>query len=414
MHPSWKIEADRVKSDPDPVGFGGDFGKRFTIQIKKSYKDEVTRHHVINIQVLQDFWNEAMVRADRPTYEAMGAWCAMAPARLTSLLDNPSTLKPDDFQRQFCWNPFNIVIGPSTTHRVGDPGSGFDFIQFQSFPKFAATSDASFTENLARQEFNTHMERLKRINAYMGRYTGGTLYSQEVENLRTLLKSDRPSCYPNLFKVLRAKIDPSQPEYSQAADTEKLRRTAGRLKPSGEPVYVAQFSPDRLPGAITHPDLWVALTDMPAFGFETHGQFDVYKGRLQSRVVPWVNTSYLPEPAGAGPVRASEKYKHLFETGTAGLPVRDPAARVVVEKGVVDAAFADRFVKAVQPLEGIARQSGLRVFVVGPNYSEIFRAALDRVADEAAKLSGTGYRLSLASLPNRSELKAVEARLYYV
>jgi hypothetical protein len=173
MHVSWRIDADRVKSDPDPVNFAGDFGKRFTIEVKKKYNGDLTRHHIINIQVLQDFWNAAMTNADRATFEAMGLWCGLPPVQLASLLEDPANRDPGDFQKQFCWNPFNIVIGPSTGHRIGDPGEEFDFLQFRSFPKFTSKATPEFSESLARQEFNSHMERLKRINEYMGRYIKG-------------------------------------------------------------------------------------------------------------------------------------------------------------------------------------------------------------------------------------------------
>jgi hypothetical protein len=189
-------------------------------------------------------------------------------------------------------------------------------------------------------------------------------------------------------------------------------------------VYISQYSPDRLPGAITHPDLWAALSmsAVPDFGFEMPGHVGVYESRVDSqKVVPWVSTSYLPEPdyvAPAGAGSLADRHPGLFETGTVGVPMRDPVARIPVERGVVDDAFAGKFVNAVQALGEIPKRSGLRVFVLGPGEpgggnTPIFREALERIVAEAVKLNAAGNRLRIASLSHRPELRSVEVRLYF-
>lgn len=412
MDPSWTIIDDRVSGDPDPVSFSGEHGKPFTLKVKKEYQDKLTRHHVINIQVLQSAWNQAVASQDADTFRALGKWCAFPDDAVERLVTTP-TINPIEFQRQVCWNPFNIIVGPSTTVRVGDPGSGFDKIQFTTLPKFDGFDDPGFNESLARQEFNQHIERLTRINMYLTRYITGELYEQEIGNLRTLLKSDRPSLYPNLFKALTAKVDKVKDRnYNQEADALIVSKMKGKTTKEGQPLDLPKFSPDRLPGAITHPALWYNVFAMPDLGLQTSSDVEVWKGRLVDKVVPWVSESYLPEPLVKEPIRPSQKHKDLFEVAM-GLPTRSPAAVIDINNVTSDPSFSAKFAEAVENQGKIATQSGLRVFVIGPNYSEIFKNVLDRVTLEVLDLIKKGKRLRINSVPNRTEVTKVEVRLYY-
>ena len=109
-----------------------------------------------------------------------------------------------------CWNPFNIIIGPNTNHRIGDPGDSFDRITFRAFPSFGLTPEDNVKklENLARQKTNTYIDRLSRIHGRMKEYvefqassTGdytdmesarGNLIATSV---RSLLRSAIPGAY---------------------------------------------------------------------------------------------------------------------------------------------------------------------------------------------------------------------------
>lgn len=142
--------------------------------------------------------------------------------------------------------------------------------------------------------------------------------------------------------------------------------------------------------------------------------------------------------------------KNLRESGTAGLPVRAPQSVIVYNLPVsvnvpvpsgpaplprrggpplpplgaprvkpdprppTDATFQNKFEAALRGLGSIPKQSGMRVFVLGPKYDEGFKVALAHVEGMTINLNRNGYRLSLAPLPNRSELNRVEVRLYYV
>lgn len=83
-------------------------------------------------------------------------------------------------------------------------------------------------------------------------------------------------------------------------------------------------------------------------------------------------------------------------------------------KPPIDATFRSQFESAVQSLGEIAKRSGLRVFVAGPNADEGFRVAAAHVEGLVANLNRNGYRLSFAPLANRSELRQVEVRLYFI
>lgn len=79
-----------------------------------------------------------------------------------------------------------------------------------------------------------------------------------------------------------------------------------------------------------------------------------------------------------------------------------------------DITFRSRLVEAVEGLGEIPKRSGLRVFVVGPKYDLDFQRIYADVENQVRDLNTKGYRLSMASLPNRAELAKAEVRLYYV
>ncbi|MGH9401402.1 MAG: hypothetical protein ACRD2P_04760 [Terriglobia bacterium] len=177
------------------------------------------------------------------------------------------------------------------------------------------------------------------------------------------------------------------------------------------------------------------------------GQFPVYAIREGEELVCYKIVNDAMKPTGdVISANGHVTHPHIEERGAAGLPVRAPAAilpyNVPVSANVpvrsaplppsakqgappppggkrdtqppIDATFRGKFEGAVQSLGDIPKRSGLRVFVVGPNYDEGFRVALAHVEGLINNLNRNGYRLTIASLPNRPDIGKVEVRLYFI
>ena len=224
---------------------------------------KVTRHHIIDIKTLQDFWNRICERDDWRLIGALASW-AGAPTRLVQQMNLPNAAKPNKVIQQICWNPFNIVVGPNAAVRPANPGEReFDYIAF--------IDDLGVT----KLEFNTHVKRLRSIEQYMKLYlvpdsgsqvpantvvsplpglpakdigahaAARNTASQEatVTSLVALLNADRPSHYPKLFAMLRSLESPRKAEMNQQTD-------------SVRPPNASAYSPDYIPGALLHPAFW--------------------------------------------------------------------------------------------------------------------------------------------------------------
>lgn len=291
MHDTWTINAQRMKGTTNSVSIG---------PVTTAFK-EITRHHLVNLQVLMNVWNKAVERRDEAMFKALAVWSAYPQAEFQGTMRMATA--PVKFQKAVCWNPFNIVVGPSTGHRVGDPGAGFDDIQFRTLPEtggqiqdgsvslpHAQTDGAKI--NVARQEFNMHVERLKRINQYMGQYNGlpATVPEDDhranmtIRQLAELLKSDRPSHYPQLFALMRRMVNTQAPQYNEERD---------RQISQDKPARPREFSPDKLPGALVDPALWYKLAAEKEDRFRPKDK-KIYDNRVASKIVPWVSQSYLP------------------------------------------------------------------------------------------------------------------------
>lgn len=258
----WKVDSsDRVTGDiKTAVKMDGTIVKIGAIPPIGGVK--VTRHHLIDIRTLQDCWNKACDLEHTAVIEALATW-AGAPTKLIEQMKE-TVASPAKVIQQICWNPFNIVIGPSSTIRPQNPGDReFDFIAF--------IQDL----NVARLEFNDHLKRLRSIEQYMKLYIhmeaepavphatfvsplpGSPLKDMAahalarnhatneaiIKSLVTLLYSDRPSVYPVLFGMLRNLENPNKAEMNQVAD---------QRRPDPHSV----FSPDYLPGALIDPVFW--------------------------------------------------------------------------------------------------------------------------------------------------------------
>jgi len=262
---AWKVNpADRFKGNIlKAVAFDGtvtNIGKLPEIASVK-----VTRHHVIDIKTLQDVWNQACDREDDQVIDALCDW-AGCPSRQQTVFIANKLARPNKLIQAICWNPFNIVVGAGSTVREDNPGDHeFDYIAFVDMAHLS----------IARQEFNIHVKRLRRIEQYMNLYCnletplqiGGTLRpfagpthvslqqhmnardlavnGVTIRSLVELLKSDMPIYYPALFAALRSQIAADDAGINQVNDNQR-------------PDHASAFSASYLPGCLIDPQLWSA------------------------------------------------------------------------------------------------------------------------------------------------------------
>jgi|GEM_PF-1922660 len=391
MYPTWKITADRVKGDAEPVTIAGDFGKNVANATKIAFQQKITRHHIINIQTLQDFWNTAVERQDEDVFKALKTWAAFPESLFLAAMMSP--VAPEAFQRAVCWNPFNIVLGPSTERRVGDPGEDFDDIRYTSF----GDADA----RVARMEFNQHVERLTRINQLIGFYIAGGEAPQLRTSLISLLNDDRPSVYAKLFAVLRSKVNTKSPPYNEALDRQLSEKHTARAQ---------EYSPDKLPGCLMDPSLWRDVTIVPPGTFQTEAHAGVHQGRLDQAVVPWVSESYLPHQAIApvsqfGDVLLAPASHTLSGAPFATLDLSG------VGRGLLERTECQRLVeKEVRKTGPFAKNNGLVLYVVGPVQQGPWRDVVNNVAGAAKSLVQQGFKLKVQPLTHSSFSK-VELRI---
>ncbi|MEM9224111.1 MAG: hypothetical protein AAGB11_17145 [Pseudomonadota bacterium] len=409
MHDSWKIPGDRVKGSAAPVTIFGDFGNDTANATKSYYGGEITRHHIINIQVLQSVWNAAVDRADASMFHALAAWAGYGATKCFAMCGNPASAKPQDFQKAVCWNPFNLVMGPSTRDRVADPGAaqGMTFIRTHGLSTIAnkkpinnnndprtpaqrnpldnfGFDGISYTHffgvstvRVAMMEFNQHIERLRRINHYMGLYLKQDGEPQDEDSLRSLLRSDRPSHYPALFQQLR----------NQAKSASGIHS-------------------DAIPGCLTDPLLWTKLSSPPTLGLANAADDKVYKRKSQ-KTVPWVSRSYLKMP----PRDPKKQYSDSIVADTQNAPVSKDSAAVFEGKRFLDRAEADKVLRGVvSSLRSFARLKGLTIFVGAPAASVLMKEAVENAALVVSELVKQGMVLKIQPLTHHT-FKRLEVRV---
>jgi len=243
-----------VKLDGTVLKIGG---------LEKIGGEKVTRHHIIDIRTLQDVWNKACDFQQIDVLKDLALWAGTPPRLITETMNDHSK-PPNKVIQYICWNPFNIVIGPGSSVRPSNPGDReFDFI--------------AYVDNLSlvRLEFNEHVKRLRRIERYMKMYVAmsepppATIMAPPfppsapqntnayaiahdqatnaatVRSLTMLLKADRPSAFPTLFKMLREqeKLKPKKAEMDKETDAKR-------------PKIASVYSPDYIPGALLDPLFW--------------------------------------------------------------------------------------------------------------------------------------------------------------
>ncbi|GFM89471.1 hypothetical protein PSCICO_48700 [Pseudomonas cichorii] len=123
----WKNSLDRKDFDkrstkPDPITIFGNPTPATGFQAGLDAEQmKLTRHHVIPHSLLINAWEIAVDCDDMELIKALTVWAGKDPARdlpATFAKGNPS---PQAVLRKVAWNPFNIVSGPLSEHRVEDP-----------------------------------------------------------------------------------------------------------------------------------------------------------------------------------------------------------------------------------------------------------------------------------------------------
>ncbi len=361
--PSWTYTGHRVKGSVEAVSiFGGRIQKN---QAKAQYQGEITRHHLIDIQVLQKMWNAVVDREDEETMIALATWArARVPARPFNM---KTTNPPPGLINKITWNPFNLVVGPLTNYRIGDPGDSFDNLEFRDLPKFTDKDRSNQAENLARQEFNSHMYRLKQIYQLMKRYINDEAPEQIVENLRSLLRSDVPGRYLHLDRAVG---------------------TAGSL---------------------LHPALWQDYSLVPDRWFIKEGDDKKFDNAQKNSMVPYVAKSYFVE----FPVKPRDQNTSVRED-IKSPPTSDPAVLIPIsERRLFSASTcAPLLEEKLAPHARFLNGSGMRVFICAPKEDGLFRDLVSNVSAAVKKIvADKKWKLTYVPMA-RPEYSKTEVRIY--
>ncbi len=346
---------------------------------KKNFDGQFTRHHLIDIQVLQKIWNAFVADNDEDSMEALITWCGgKMPTRPFNM---GSTAAPAGLLNRVAWNPFNIVIGPLANHRVNDPGSTFDSITFTKFPKFAAKGDDNYKENLARQEFNTHIYRLRQIYVLMKEYLAHDDFSeQSLNSLRTLLRSDTINSYPNLKQM-------------------------GTTRRRGDPTV---YFVDR---ALLHPALWQDYSLTPGRWFNDEADEKKYSNAVNKKVVPYVAQSMFNDVYVKPKDQNASLREDLKSPPTSAPLVLIPTS----DRRIFDVKqLAPLLEEKIKPYERFAKGGGLRVFICARKEDELFRDITHNVGSALKQILPTKKpKWNVTYCPMaRPEYSATEVRIY--
>lgn len=332
-------------------------------------KGSMSRYHIIPITMLQRSWNTAVERNDVDTISAMAVWAgaeSLMPSKRPLVLDGPSADKqPEGLLKRIAWNPFNLIVGPFIESRVGDPGEIFDKIKFTELPKFKIDEAGKKAEALARLDFNTHIDRLHKINHYMTLYLEAPS-QQDLTSLHSLLKSDTPAAYKKLNN--------------------------GAL----------------LGGAILHPALWQSCSLDEGGGFAEAKDAKKRDKELQRHSVPYISKSYLPEPD----VKLADPF-HKIRDPEAHTLTGTPAATIAGgEKGLLDRPKAEELLaKAIKPFEKEIK-NGLRIVIIGPAKDVYRQTIVNNIAASAVKLADKHKGKILYAALVDAKLLQTEVRIY--
>jgi hypothetical protein len=376
--PSWAYTAGgRVGGSVAPVTI---FGVQLQDKAAKSHFDGAfTRHHLIDIQVLQKIWNAFVAADDEESMAALITWAGGAmPARPFNM---NSTAAPQGLLNRIAWNPFNIVIGPLANYRVNDPGSTFDAITFTSFPKFDAAGDANQKESLARQEFNTHIYRLRQIYLLMKEYlTHDDFSPQAVSSLRSLLRSDTVNSYPHLSQL-------------------------GKTRRRGDPTVLFM---DR---ALLHPALWQDYSLTADRWFNDAADQAKYAKALSMKVAPYVNRSMFNDIY----VKPKDQNASLRED-LKSPPTSSPLTTIPTsDRRVFDAAALSKLLEEkIGSHQRFATGTGVRVLICAKKEDGLFRDLSDNVGRAVRELVAKNKTWKVTYSPMaRPEYSATEVRLYW-
>lgn len=273
---------------------------------------------------------------------------------------------PREDLKKIAWNPFNLVVGPLTEYRVGDPADSFDDIRFRELPKFTPDDATNKAEALARLEFNEHIVRLKRISNLMDIYLI-TPAPQDVTSLQTLLKS----CVPAKYKHLNH----------------------GSLNN----------------GSLLHPALWKSFSLDAEEGFVEAKDTKKVKNALAKSVIAYVSKTYLPEPD----LKPVDQFEAVLDPQPQGI-TSDPAEKIEGgEKQLLDRPKCTALIEGeIKKLASFAKQAGLRVHVVGPVKDPLRQDIISNVAASVADLNKKlGYKMVYAALVDK-DLDKTEVRIY--
>ncbi|HEY8509981.1 MAG TPA: hypothetical protein VIL32_16590 [Steroidobacteraceae bacterium] len=434
----WMMNEDREVFDkkvaasglmPEPVAICGAVLPKGTnpFQAPNVAKDHasLTRHHVIPHHLLIAVWNKAVERGDFDLIKALAIWAgrdptAELPATLDAMDPNPNP-DPQQVLMRVAWNPWNIVIGPKMEHRIGDPTDAFDRLQFRDLPAFDRTAgpietNEAWKENLARQEFNLHVDRLYRIYKYMVRYVDPRLPLADVEvmSLITLLRSDHPSKYGRLNDGRKSLIRFGGAILSPALWTQFSFRT---IETHGLPVepkelrdYRAEFNRidqnKRMPQNVKEKQ----LKALPAKHFGSLSKSTKILENTTNKwgVVAWSAVSYLPEPDLPEP---KIQIMDLWEPGQATLP--NP--RYLLSRATWSDALAKDFrAEVIRAARRTGRFKG-HVKIVGPRgpagamhprHDDVVKATLEALT--TLRADGYDFRIGRTFL----EAPALEVRFY--
>jgi hypothetical protein len=415
----WLFKGKRVEGD---VNICTLYGEAVTDDgAAATFGGGITRHHIIDIQMLQRFWNAVVARGDDDTMLALAKWAGEAQrlpkARPYGML---STAAPDGLLKRVCWNPFNIVIGPNTNHRIGDPGDAFDLITFRSFPRFRSATGAidpkAKAESLARQRFNDHIHRLGRIYGRMKEYVEFQASSDLTEaargaaaarSVRSLLVSAVPGAYGLGFDGRGdGKLAILHPDlwadYSLTADRWFIKK--GDDKKYGTILHDqerAEKANDRIRAAnakIAH------LKETAPNSRKAKQEFQA----LKPRIVPYVSVSYFPdvpvEPAVQNPATTRV---------AAGLPKGTAMHTVDLDYAFLDrATCGPALERHLKPVLRFAATRPIDLYVCAPAPNPMFRDMAANIGAVVADwVAARGLKLGTVLYTGR-EADALEVRAY--
>jgi hypothetical protein len=367
---SWEFTGKRVEGSVKTIDLFGQAMTNNPFAPNGKLKDQISRHHIIDIQLLQAVWNTAVKRNDADTMVALATWAgaaSMVPSTRPLIMDgSPGTApQPQGLLKKIAWNPFNLTVGPLTNYRPDDPGDHFDDVRFQDLPKFALNEASKKAEALARLEWNEHIQLLKKIDHFMKLYIL-TPFPQDVTSLQTNLKSCVPSKYKHINNGSVAKE------------------------------------------CLLHPALWHSFTLDSDGSFLELDNAKKTKNALAKGMIPYVAKAWLPEPD----VKPVDQFTSIEDRSPGGL--KDPADTIAGgEKDLLDrpkctAALAGR----IKKLEKFAKNAGLRVHVSGPQKDPYRQTIIANVAASCLDLNQKqGYKLIYAS-PLFKDLEKTEVRIY--